>query len=89
MQCASKLGGRSQACRGQAKVPCCRMQTCACTCRRGWNGATCLGNLPACTLSPRLPCLQAQPWSHDTEAFRRWKEGRTGWPLVDANMVRR
>ncbi|KAI7840945.1 hypothetical protein COHA_005375 [Chlorella ohadii] len=29
---------------------------------------------------------QAQPWSHDAEAFKRWKEGRTGWPLVDANM---
>lgn len=32
--------------------------------------------------------MQAQPWSHDAEAFKRWKEGRTGWPLVDANMVR-
>lgn len=26
------------------------------------------------------------PWSNDEEAFRRWKEGTTGWPLVDANM---
>lgn len=34
------------------------------------------------------PASQAQPWSHDAEAFKRWKEGRTGWPLVDANMVR-
>ena len=32
------------------------------------------------------PPLQAQPWSHDAEVFRRWQEGRTGWPLVDANM---
>jgi len=25
-------------------------------------------------------------WSQDPEALKRWKEGRTGWPLVDANM---
>jgi deoxyribodipyrimidine photo-lyase len=25
-------------------------------------------------------------WSKDEELIRRWKEGRTGWPLVDANM---
>lgn len=29
---------------------------------------------------------QVFPWSNDEEAFRRWKEGTTGWPLVDANM---
>ena len=30
--------------------------------------------------------LQAPAWSGDAEALRRWKEGTTGWPLVDANM---
>jgi len=25
-------------------------------------------------------------WAKDPEAVRRWKEGATGWPLVDANM---
>lgn len=25
-------------------------------------------------------------WSRNEELIRRWKEGRTGWPLVDANM---
>ena len=27
-----------------------------------------------------------QSWSSDEEALQRWKEGRTGWPLVDAGM---
>jgi deoxyribodipyrimidine photo-lyase len=26
------------------------------------------------------------PWSTDASLIRRWKEGNTGWPLVDANM---
>ena len=26
------------------------------------------------------------PWRRDAAAFERWREGRTGWPLVDANM---
>jgi deoxyribodipyrimidine photo-lyase len=30
--------------------------------------------------------LQVFPWSNDAEAFQRWKDGTTGWPLVDANM---
>lgn len=25
-------------------------------------------------------------WSKDSQAVQRWKEGTTGWPLVDANM---
>lgn len=25
-------------------------------------------------------------WRADAELLRRWKEGATGWPLVDANM---
>lgn len=27
-----------------------------------------------------------QTWSLDQEALQRWKDGQTGWPLVDANM---
>jgi hypothetical protein len=26
------------------------------------------------------------PWSSDAELWERWAEGRTGMPLVDANM---
>ncbi|MBJ7899001.1 MAG: DASH family cryptochrome [Cyanobacteria bacterium RI_101] len=26
------------------------------------------------------------PWSRDWDLFRRWSEGRTGYPLVDANL---
>lgn len=26
------------------------------------------------------------PWSHDEQAFERWRLGKTGMPLVDANM---
>ena len=29
---------------------------------------------------------QAQSWNPDGEAWRRWREGQTGMPLVDANM---
>ncbi|KAI3426359.1 hypothetical protein D9Q98_008731 [Chlorella vulgaris] len=29
---------------------------------------------------------QSHPWATDAEALRRWKNGTTGWPLVDANM---
>ena len=47
------------------------------------------GCVSACATSLLLPlpaALQAVSWSNDGEAFRRWKEGTTGWPLVDANM---
>lgn len=40
---------------------------------------------PAVSPAPAPPC-QAPAWAADEEGFRRWKEGRTGWPLVDANM---
>ena len=26
------------------------------------------------------------PWSHDEQLFERWRLGKTGMPLVDANM---
>lgn len=26
------------------------------------------------------------PWSHDEQLFQRWRDGKTGMPLVDANM---
>ena len=30
-------------------------------------------------------CAQVQ-WRDDADALQRWKDGRTGLPLVDANM---
>jgi deoxyribodipyrimidine photo-lyase len=39
---------------------------------------------------PRVACEPLRPlrvrWRHDERAFRRWQEGRTGVPLVDAGM---
>ncbi len=37
---------------------------------------------------PGGPIGKRRVWEEDTDGrtFRRWKEGRTGWPLVDANM---
>jgi deoxyribodipyrimidine photo-lyase len=37
---------------------------------------------------PGGPVGKRRVWEEDAngEKFRRWKEGRTGWPLVDANM---
>ena len=32
------------------------------------------------------PIRKRPAWRDDHEAFLRWKEGRTGWPLVDASM---
>ena len=26
------------------------------------------------------------PWSYDEQLFQRWRDGKTGMPLVDANM---
>ena len=26
------------------------------------------------------------PWSYDDQLFKRWRDGKTGMPLVDANM---
>ena len=26
------------------------------------------------------------PWSYDEQLFKRWRDGKTGMPLVDANM---
>jgi len=35
---------------------------------------------------PGGPIRKRPAWRDDHEAFLRWKEGRTGWPLVDASM---
>jgi len=32
------------------------------------------------------PAYDRIPWVNDEEAFERWKEGRTGFPMVDAGM---
>jgi len=32
------------------------------------------------------PAYDHIPWLHDEEAFRRWCDGLTGYPLVDAGM---
>lgn len=32
------------------------------------------------------PIGSRQPWKRDAQLLQRWKEGRTGMPLVDANM---
>lgn len=32
-----------------------------------------------------MKCTQVQ-WRDDPDALQRWKDGRTGLPLVDANM---
>jgi deoxyribodipyrimidine photo-lyase len=32
------------------------------------------------------PEWRGMPWSYDEGAFSRWKEGRTGFPIVDAGM---
>jgi deoxyribodipyrimidine photo-lyase len=39
-----------------------------------------------CRHLPFRPETSALPWRRDEEAFRRWCEGRTGFPLVDAAM---
>jgi deoxyribodipyrimidine photo-lyase len=32
------------------------------------------------------PAGKHRAWDTDREKFQRWKDGKTGWPLVDANM---
>eukprot|EP00981_Chlorochromonas_danica_P013499 scaffold6401_cov164-Ochromonas_danica.AAC.8 len=36
--------------------------------------------------SSKKPSAAAKSWRKDDEVIRRWKEGQTGMPLVDANM---
>lgn len=35
---------------------------------------------------PDGPAGGATRWANNPQALAAWKEGRTGWPLVDANM---
>lgn len=39
-----------------------------------------------CRYQPFQPETAAIRWRHDAEAFQRWCEGRTGYPIIDAAM---
>tara|TARA_R110001592_G_scaffold227724_1_gene483978 strand:- start:10697 stop:12133 length:1437 start_codon:yes stop_codon:yes gene_type:complete len=39
-----------------------------------------------CRFKPFKPETDRLPWKHDSERFEAWKEGRTGFPIVDAAM---
>jgi deoxyribodipyrimidine photo-lyase len=41
---------------------------------------------PHAIAGPFRPEFADIPWSHDETAFRRWQEGATGYPIVDAAM---
>ena len=41
---------------------------------------------PHTLTEPLRPEFAAMPWSNDPETFDAWREGRTGYPLVDAGM---
>ena len=45
-----------------------------------------LYHFPDTPLAPLRPQFADYPWAHDPEALRRWKRGRTGYPIVDAGM---
>jgi deoxyribodipyrimidine photo-lyase len=36
--------------------------------------------------APMQPHFAAMPWRHDAAAFAAWREGRTGYPIIDAGM---
>lgn len=45
-----------------------------------------LHHFPATTDRPLRPEFGAFPWRRDAAALRAWREGRTGYPIVDAGM---
>lgn len=45
-----------------------------------------LYHFPATPLAPLRPEFADYPWSEDLGALRRWRRGRTGYPIVDAGM---
>lgn len=45
-----------------------------------------LWNFPHVVHSPFRPAYDAIPWRKDEEDFKKWCEGKTGYPMVDAGM---
>ncbi len=45
-----------------------------------------LGHFPEVLGQEFNPKFRGLPWRHDEEALRRWQEGTTGFPIVDAAM---
>ena len=45
-----------------------------------------LYHFPRTDLAPLRPEFARFPWRNDPEALKRWQQGRTGYPLVDAGM---
>ncbi len=41
---------------------------------------------PGCLTAPLRPQFVDFPWSEDEQALDAWREGRTGYPIVDAGM---
>jgi hypothetical protein len=41
---------------------------------------------PPYTHTTCLPAGKRLPWTPDPELWQRWRDGKTGLPLVDANM---
>ncbi|MEZ5391482.1 MAG: FAD-binding domain-containing protein [Bryobacterales bacterium] len=45
-----------------------------------------LYHFPSTPLAPLRPEFAKYPWAGDEEALRRWRRGKTGYPIVDAGM---
>ncbi|MEM6628322.1 MAG: deoxyribodipyrimidine photo-lyase [Bacteroidota bacterium] len=45
-----------------------------------------LWNFPHVVEGPFRKQYERVPWVHDEEAFEKWKQGKTGFPIVDAGM---
>lgn len=45
-----------------------------------------LANFPHVVNGPFRPAYAAVPWRHEEGEFEKWKEGKTGYPMVDAGM---
>ncbi len=54
----------------------------------GWRefAHSLLYHFPETPCEPLRPEFRDYPWADDPEAFRRWRRGRTGYPIVDAGM---
>ena len=45
-----------------------------------------LANFPYVVDGPFRPAYASIPWRNDPDEFEKWKQGKTGFPLVDAGM---
>jgi hypothetical protein len=76
---------------GSCTPPSCHLLSddcCCCACGAVWCGVLryLAFHFPFITERSMLAHLRAVPWRLDQDAFKAWRQGLTGYPLVDAGV---